>query len=135
MCPTQKHAWFNLAVVGLTVVVCVALAPFLGPKAQGAVGLLGLQGFGMLYFRKRPGQVLADERDLDIVRRAGIVAYSVFWLVFVIACVGASFLYSERGAVPVSVVQISVWIGWMLVSSVTSLSVLIQYGQGPDHAG
>lgn len=135
MTQTQKYAWFNLAVVGWTLFVFVALLPFVGPKAMGAVGFLGLQGLGVLYFRKRPGRILADERDALIVHRAAIAAYSIFWVVFVAACVGASFLYGERGAVPVTVVQSSVWIAWMLVSSVSSLAVLIQYGRGGDHAG
>ncbi len=129
MSAMQKTAWFNLAVIGLTFVVIVALLPILGMKAMGGLGFLGLIGLQPLLFRKRPGQVLADERDQLIQSRSWIVAYALFWVAFVIAAVVvSSMVYGENGAVPVHIVQMSVAWAFMFVYAVASIAVLIQYG-------
>src|SRR5437899_10058017 len=99
MSATQKFAWFNLAVIALTLVVVLALLPFLGKGALGGFGFLGIIGLGPLFFRKRPGQVVADERDILIQRRAWILAYALFWVVFVLAAVlFAPLVYGQEGA-------------------------------------
>ena len=38
----QKFAWFNLAVIALTLLVVFALLPFVGHRAMGGLGFLGL---------------------------------------------------------------------------------------------
>jgi len=130
MSTMQKSAWFNLAVVGLTTLVIVALLPILGMKAMGGLGCLGFIGLQPLLFRKRPGQVMADERDRLIQSRSWIIAYALFWVAFVLAAVVVSSLvYGENGAVPVRVVQMSVAWAFMFVYAVASIAVLIQYGR------
>src|SRR5262245_48106523 len=127
MSAVQKFAWFNLAVIVLTSVVVLSLAPW-GKGALGGFGLLGLMGFGPLFFRSKPGQVLIDERDQLIQRRSWIVAYSLFWVVFVLAAAVLSVVvYGQDGAVPVWVVQSSVFCGFMLVYALASTSILVQY--------
>ena len=69
----QKFAWFNLGVIGFTVLVVLLLLP-MGVGALGGLGFLGFSGLGALYFRQKPGQVLIDERDNLIMRRALILA-------------------------------------------------------------
>ena len=59
----------------------------LGRGALGGFGLLGLLGLGPLFFRRKAGGVVVDERDQAIQRRSVLVAYTVFWLAFVAACV------------------------------------------------
>lgn len=130
MSTTQKSAWFNLAVIGLTLVIIVALLPCIGMKAMGGLGCLGFLGLQPLVFRKRPGQVLADERDRLIQSRSWIIAYALFWVLFVVAAVWVSSLvYGENGAVPVHIVQMSVACAFMFVYAVASIAVLIQYGR------
>ncbi|MDG3004610.1 hypothetical protein [Paludisphaera mucosa] len=124
MSASQKHAWFNLTVVAATVVTVLALVPMLGPGAQGGFALLGLLGLGPIFFRRRAGVVVADERDLEIQRRSMLIAYVVFWLAFVIACVSLPAFYGWRGSVPVAVVQSSVWCAWILVVGVASIATL-----------
>jgi hypothetical protein len=132
----QKFAWFNLAVITLTVVAVLALLPFLGRGALGGFGLLGLMGFGPFFFRKKPGQVVADERDQLIQQRSWVVAYSLFWVVFVLAvAVLSPVVYGQDGAVPVWVVQISAFCGFMLVYALASIAILIQYAGGASDAG
>jgi len=136
MSAVQKFAWFNLAVIALTLVAVLSLLPFMGKGALGGSGFLGLLGFGPLFFRKRPGQVVADERDQLIQLRSWIVAYALFWVVFVLAAaLLAPLVYGQQGAVPVWVVQISLFCGLMLLYALGSIAILVQYAGGTKNAG
>jgi Predicted membrane protein (DUF2178) len=136
MTAMQKFAWFNLAVITLTIVVVLALVPFLGKGALGGCGFLGLLGFGVLFFRKKEGKVLMDERDQLIQLRSGILAFAIFWVVYALAAALLSALvYGQDGAVPVWVVQISTFGGMMLVYAVQSIAILVQYAGGSPDAG
>jgi hypothetical protein len=136
MAAMQKWAWFNLAVIAVTLVAVLALLPFLGKGALGGFGFLGLTGFGPLFFRRKPGQVLTDERDQLIQRRSWVLAYSLFWVAFVLAAVVLSaVVYGQEGAVPVWVVQSSVFCGFMLVYALASVAILVQYAGGSKDAG
>ena len=132
MSPPQKHAWFNLAVIALTVAVVVLLYPFLGKGAVGGVGFLGLLGFGGFFYRKKRVEILTDERDNLIQQRSAIIAYSVFWLAFVAAGVLTPICYGYDGAVPAMVVANAVWVGLMLLLGTQSVATLVQYGRGSD---
>lgn len=136
MTVAQKHAWFNLIVIGLTLAVVVALALIRGwPRALGGFGFLGFLGFGpLLYRRSRPG-VLWDERDTMIRHRSLLVAYSLFWVVLVATCVSLPAFYGAAGSVPVAVVQWSLFVGMILIVGVTSVVTLAHYGlAGGTHA-
>jgi hypothetical protein len=128
----QKQAWFTLAIVGLCLVVVLACTPLIGFRgAQGGLGFLGLWGLGPILFRKIPGVVFWDERDGQIQIRSLVIAYSVFWVVFVMACLVASFSYGGLGgAVPVLLVGISPFYGMILVLGVSSIASLLQYRWG-----
>jgi hypothetical protein len=129
MLPVQKQAWFNLAVVSVTLVTIVALVPFLGRGALGGFGLLGLLGFNPLFVRKRRETVTLDERDFMIQRKSALIGYSVFWVVFTLAVTFVSLRYSDRGAVPILFVESSVFSGLMILIAATSVATLIQYGR------
>jgi hypothetical protein len=136
MSALQKFAWFNLAVIVLTFVAVLALVPFLGKGALGGFGFMGLTGLGVLFFRKRPGKVLIDERDTLILRRSWIAAYALFWVVFVLAAgLLSPLVYGQDGVVPVLVVQYSVFCGFMLVYALVSVAILLQYAGGSSNAG
>lgn len=134
MCQTQKAALFNLIIVVLTLVTVLALYPFLGRGAAGGFGLSGLLGFSPLFFRRRRGQVLADERDQLIQRRSTIIGYSVFWLAFVASAMLALVFYGGNGAVPVLVLVNAVWLGLLLFIGVQAVATLAQYGRGGSDA-
>jgi hypothetical protein len=131
MCATQKEAWFSLAVIGLALVVVVVLIPVLGfHRATSGFGALGLLGLSPLFYRKKHGRVVADERDAAIQRRAGTLAYAVFYLIVIIACIAAPRFYGDDGSVPVRVVQASLWWLFSLTFAARSLATLVQYGRG-----
>jgi hypothetical protein len=136
MSATQKFAWFNLAVIALTVVAIVSLLPFMGKGALGGFGFIGLIGLGPLFFRRKAGEVVIDERDSLIQQRSWFLAYCLFWVVFVLAAVFLSALvYGEDGAVPVSVVRWSVAVGFMFVYAMACIAMLVQYAGGARYAG
>lgn len=131
MSALQKYAWFNLSVIGLTCVTVLSLLPFLGKGALGGLGWLGLMGFGPFFFRKKAGRVLTDERDQLIQWRSWVLAYSLFWVAFVLAAaLVCPLVYGQEGAVPVWVVQIGVFFGFMLVHALASVAILVQYAWG-----
>src|SRR5207249_2527556 len=67
---SQKFAWFTLGVISLAVVTVLALFPVLGRASWGGCGLLGFLGFSPLFFLRRGGKVLLDERDGLIWQRS-----------------------------------------------------------------
>jgi hypothetical protein len=136
MSALQKFAWFNLGVTALTLATVLALVPFLGRGALGGLGILGLTGFGPIFFRKQRGQVLTDERDHLIQWRSWILAYSLFWVVLVLAAVLlCPLVYGQEGAVPVWVLQTSIFAAFMLVQALASIAILVQYAGGSGDAG
>jgi len=135
MSAMQRFASFNLAVITLTLVTVFTLLPFLGKGALGGFGFTGLLGLGALFLRKKPGHVVIDERDTLIQRRAWVLAYALFWVVFVVAAVLVSpLVYGQEGAVPVWIVQSSVFCSFMLVCAVGSIALLVQYAGGHKDA-
>ena len=131
----QKFAWFNLSVIALTLLVVFSLMPHFGHRALGGLGFLGLIGFGPLFFRRSAGQVVTDERDHQIQWRAWIVAYSLYWVVYVLVAVVLSpMIYGEDGAVPVAIVRMSVAWAFMLVYALASIAILVQYAGGARNA-
>ena len=131
MSASQKHAWFNLLVISLTLVAIGCLYPILGWKAHAALALTGLLGLGPLFYRKRKGEVVLDERGILIQQRSALLGYSTFWVAFVLAASLLSpFVYGVDGSVPVVIVQLSVFYAMVLFIGVMSLATLFQHGGG-----
>lgn len=135
MCQTQKEALFTLVVLAVVIATVLLLYPLLGRGALGGLGLLGLLGFTPLFYRKSRGQVVADERDNLIRIRSMILAYSVFWVVFVGSVMASFVVYGFDGAVPVTVIANAAWIGFMLFIGVQATATLVQYARGGVDGG
>ena len=135
MSQAQRQALFKLVIILVSLSTILALAPALGlRRAQGGLGLLGFLGLAPFLFRKKPGKVFMDERDVLIQFRAWGVAYFVFWMVFIGVCIAAPFTFGASGAVPVELIQTSVWYGIMIVWGVSAIATLAQYSWGSSHA-
>jgi hypothetical protein len=134
MTATQKQAWFNLGVVAVTVVTVLALIPLIGRGALGGFGLLGALGFSPLFFCHHGRDVVDDERDRAIRRKALIVAHLVFWLSFVGACMSLPAFYGWNGSVPVMMLQWSVFGAFAMLTGVMSVATLVMYEMGGGDA-
>jgi dipeptide/tripeptide permease len=122
MSSLEKYAWFNIAVIVATGVlfgIVLHLAGFLP-----ATGCFGLSGFFAMSYRIKREK--ADERERAILSRAVMVAHGIFWVVFV----GASMLpwYLHRGGnvtVSSETFPVLVFMGWMLIVLVKSVSIVV----------
>jgi hypothetical protein len=130
MTAMQKQAWYNLTVIVLTLLVVFCLYPFLHGRAWGALGLLGLLGFGVIFLRRKSGEVLADERDALISLRAMLAAFGVVGMIYLALTLLTPLHYGSDGVVPVPVVQAVLAGGCVLFVAIHSLVMLIQYGRG-----
>ncbi|QDT40021.1 hypothetical protein Pan241w_00740 [Gimesia alba] len=131
MTATQKFAWFNLLVVLGVLLIVGCLYPFFGWKAHGALGLTALLALSPIFYRKRENEVITDERDALIQRRAALIGASVFWLVYVLASsLLTPLVYGQEGCVPVEVVQVSVFYALVLFIGVVSVATLILNSRG-----
>ncbi len=138
----QKIAWFNLIVVSLALGLSIAAfgaAYFIfglpANRAAGGFGLIGLMGFAGLnpfMFRKEKSKVQFDERDTAIQRKAGIVAYSIFWVLFVAAAMVPWFIIGPNGTITTNYLPWMVFGGMFVVMLVQSIVTLNEYGWRGD---
>jgi hypothetical protein len=134
----QKIAWFNLIVVslalGLSVITFSIGYLILGVPAHraaagfGFIGIMGLTGLTPVFFRKEKDKVQTDERDMAILRKAAVVAYSVFWVLFVAAAMIPWFILGYDGAITTNYLPWMVLGGMCVVSLVQSIVTLNEYG-------
>jgi hypothetical protein len=152
----QKAAWFELIVIGGTLVLYGAAVPALSwwfhrPLAQtalpalGIFGLSGLTGFETLFYRSprdpaRRTQPVMDERDWQLSRRAWTAGMISFWLFFYIAGIGTwAYLYFLRGlewvTVPIALFPGMIFAGFAIFMLARSLTILHFYGWRVSDAG
>jgi hypothetical protein len=151
----QKAAWFDLIVIGGTVVLYLAAVPALSwwfhrtlaeaaVPALGVFGLIGLTGFGRLFYRSPRGALgnepVMDERDWLLSRQAWNAGMATFWLLFCIAGVGTwAYLYYLRGlervTVPVGIFPAMIGAGFIVFMLARSVATLHYYGWKASDAG
>ncbi len=137
----QKIASYNLIVIAIVLIIVVLVVGLIyhskgSQEARGAIGLaglLGLVGLSGVLFRKKRGETDFDERDQLILRKSTAVAYSVFWVAWIAASMTIWAVLRRRGTVRVDILPIMVLIGGLVVVTVQSVAILIQYGwRGKD---
>jgi uncharacterized protein with PQ loop repeat len=129
----QKSAWFVIGVFAATLTAYVILAPFLGFKvALGSFGLFGFAGLAPLFFRKKPGKVVSDERDRMIVTKAAVAGGMSSYLVFVAGCMAAWLIKMVRSeaTINIAVLPMLVFCGAFVLFLVRSIVVLVLYRRG-----
>jgi hypothetical protein len=132
MTPQQKMARYQLGVVMGTIILALALWPFLGRGAMGALGFLGLLGFSPVFFRKRAAgaEPAWDEREQQIHARANLAAFSIFWLYFTGACMipWAIRFYGHRQAtITIDYLPNMLMGGFILLTLAQAIAILAQY--------
>ena len=151
MHPQQKAAWFNLivcagavALYALTVLISWSLHRQWTSVAVSSLGIFGLIGFtGFGYFFYRPGsdgKPVMDERDRLLAVRAWQAGMAIFWIVFVLGCVGSwAFMQYVRGldriTVPTELFPAIAFAAFIIVTIAQSAATLCYYGwRSPDAA-
>jgi hypothetical protein len=79
----EKVAWTELVVSAVAVFVVAALTPWLGTAATAGFAVLGLIVVGGLFLRKRGRQVIVDERDRAIAKKAKDISIGLSWMTLV----------------------------------------------------
>jgi len=138
----QKIAWFNLIVTSLALGLSIAafgvayfifgLPTYRAAGGFGFIGIMGLSGLSPVLFRKDKSKVQFDERDTAIQRKAAIVAYSFFWLLFVAAAMTPWFILGPNGNITVNYLPWMVFGGMFTVMFLQSIVTLNEYGWRGD---
>jgi Cu/Ag efflux pump CusA len=135
---TQKIARFSLIVIlialTLSVIAVGVLYFVVGLPIRRALGgfgfiaICGLTGLAPLLYKKERGKVSFDERDLLIQKKASLRAYTIFWVLFVLAAMIPFFVLGPDGAVSVKYLAAMVFGGMVTVMLVQSIVTLEEYG-------
>jgi len=126
----RKYARFQLAVAALAAVAVLVVLAITGNVMASLSGfsVLALLGFQGLVFYRRGRGPIQDERDEAIQHRAVAAGYTAFWLFLVAWGVGVPLAFMNEGRVPLVYVAPVVWVGWWLMVSVRSITVLVLEG-------
>jgi hypothetical protein len=139
----QEEAWILLFLMPICAAICGALA--IGLAYVEAVSFVRLLiefvlfvifgGFLWLwpFLRKRwreKKQVVFDERDQLIHKRAVLAAYVVLWLYLVAVCVIPWWLVGPHGSISANMLPFILIGALAIFTFVQNLAVLVQYGWG-----
>jgi len=134
----QKIAWFNLIVIAATIILTsTAIAVEFRLRGYSTIGvffpgILALLKFTPFLFRKpeSPGGVIHDERDERVRTKAAAYAWTTFWWVLLGSCFCLWFLLGPQNSVPTIALPLIAFGGGIVHKIVTSVAILVQYGQG-----
>ncbi len=134
----QKIAWFVLTMeaigLALSLITFSVLYFVLGlpaHRAAGGFGFIGTMGFSALaplLFKKDKDKVKLDERDLLIKRKAMLVAYGIFWPLFVLGAMIPWFIIGPKGTITANYLPWMVFGAMFVVMLVQSIVILEEYG-------
>jgi hypothetical protein len=128
MVAQQRYAAFNLATGLAALTLFAALIPIVGvAKAQSGFALLAISALGPLFFRRRKGQITSDERDRAILLRSIQIVFVVFWLLLVASLMVAYYALRHRGAIPIDVLPLVVWLATAILLITHSAILLFLY--------
>lgn len=128
----ERNAWFELAVVALTIAAYAVLYILFGPKpAIAAMAVLALTALQPAFDRlgKAGPKPALDERDQAILMKSSLIGYSVFWLAFVACTMGIWAANQDRGVVPVDVLPLFPVAGYLVLALGRSVATLVQYAR------
>jgi hypothetical protein len=134
----QKMSWLmvitqGVAFLSAAIAVTVLYYKIGFPHAWGGLGFLGICGFGALapvLFRKDPGPVQADERDLAIKALAKNNGLLASYLFFILLAMGIWIYYGHDTLINVNILPMCVGLVGMVYFFIESLTYLIAYRKG-----
>lgn len=129
----EKRAWFTLIVISVVAVVYAILyaitkSPIVSEASFAFIALLAAEG-RIGRNEQRSGRVVADERDIEINRKATVAAYSVFWVCFVAAAMAPFFILGPNASICIKATDITyvIWPAFSIVLLVRSLVMITLY--------
>jgi hypothetical protein len=139
----QKMSWLTVITSGVAIlsatIAVIILYFWIGfPRAWGGLGFLGIAGFGglaPLIFRKDPGAVTCDERDMAINSAAAKNGFTASYLLFGSLCMGIWMIKGIRGTIDVNMLP-TIWLlAGITCFFVHALTILILYGRDKTFEG
>jgi len=132
----QKLAWWNLIVITFTIIITTAaIAIEFHIRGYSEIGLYFIAPLVLLKFNrylfKKPqseGEVVSDERDSLIIKRALAFTFMAFWWVFVISSFLLWWFIGPRNSVPTITLPLMALGGGIFMKIVCSAAILVQYG-------
>ena len=125
----EKVAWTELVVSVAAVAVAALLIPWLGPRATGGFGLLGLLGLSIVFVRRRGNRVVIDERDREIDRRATRIGVGTAWMTLFTALIAATLWanYSHADSVSTGFLNWLIWLQFAICYGIKGLVAVVMY--------
>jgi hypothetical protein len=125
----EKTAWTELLVSIAAVTAVTLLIPWMGHRAAGAFGIMGFIGFSVVFLRRRGQQVIIDERDLEISRRATAIGIGAAWMVLFMSLIAATLWsgYTQKDVVPIAFLNWLIWIQFAICYGIKGLSAVVMY--------
>ena len=113
----QKIALYQLTVIFTALAAAVTVWMVICSKGWeyayfGLIPLiiLVLVRFGSMFFPIKAGEIVYDERDEIVRKKAVVTAYTVFWIAFVLGCIIPLFILGPNATIHISVLP-----GWSFV--------------------
>ena len=126
----QKVAWVELIVSLVAVATALALYPWFGDHAAGAIWILGLLGICPLIMLQEKGEVVSDERDRAIELRSTYWGQGAAWLLLSLSILAVGMWHSWIGQeVPAKYVIALVYIHLAVYFAVKGAYSLVCYGR------
>lgn len=138
----QKIAWFQLGVVGIVTVASIILMAIFMRKYEYEfleawwIGsayptpLLVLTVLAPVFIRKKKRQIVFDERDLMIDRRAMVIAFGSTYAFFIAVCFTTWVAAGLDSLIPAYWLIRIVLGGWITAIVAHALTTLVCYGRG-----
>lgn len=123
----QKNAWWTLACTTAACAAVLVAWPYLGYAASGFFGILGLAGFGFLFFRRPGFRAVLDERDRAIAESARDVSMRVAYLFFVLCLSAVLVTFGGAPGIPVKWIGLMAWSGFALAMLANATYTLWNY--------
>ena len=125
----QKIAWVEVIVSLAAIFVAIALYPWIGDQAAGAMGILGLLGICPLFMLKKKNEVVSDERDRAIEIRAKYWGFGVAWMFLSLSVLVVAMWHSwSQQEIPAKFVFALVGIQFGIFFAVKGAYSLVRYG-------
>ena len=125
----EKVAWTELIVSLGTVVVVTGIYPWLGSAATGAFGLLGLLACSLWFVKRRGEEVIVDERDREIERKATRHGVEAAWMALFLALIAIVLWssYFNNKIVATGLLTWLIWIQFAICYAVKGLVAVVIY--------